>query len=176
MFKHLLCLTATLGLLAVAPTRTLAQSVVSAPTCFGNTQQAGLGAALTTDVTGTLCVSSAQPSSAAGAAITPTASSSSLATSLIAKASPGNYYDAYCHGTVAGDCIVYNSTTVPSAGALPAANVLECAAVPANGSGGVSYGDIPRRASTGIIILFSSSLDCNTYTASSTAYIHASVQ
>lgn len=116
------------------------------------------------------------PSSAATAAVTPSISASSAATSLIAKASAGNYYDAYCQSTAVGNCIVYNSTTVPGAGALTAASVLECAIVPAGGQGAVAYGSIPRRASTGIVILFSSSADCNTYTASSTAYIHASVQ
>lgn len=116
------------------------------------------------------------PTSAAPAAIVPSISASSSATSLVAKASAGNFYDAYCQSTAAGRCIIYNSTTVPGAGALTAALVLDCAVVPAGGQGSVQYGDIPRRASTGITILFSSSADCNTYTASSTAYIHASVQ
>lgn len=116
------------------------------------------------------------PQSASTGAITSSISASSAATSLIAKNGAGNYYDAYCQSTAAGRCIVYNSTTVPGAGALTAASVLDCAVVAAGGQGSVAYGDIPRRASTGIVILFSSSTDCNTYTASSTAYIHASVQ
>lgn len=116
------------------------------------------------------------PTSAAPAAITPSISASSAATSLVAKASAGNYYDAYCQSTAAGRCIVYNATAAPGAGALTAALVLDCAVVAAGGQGSVQYGDIPRRASAGITVLFSSSTDCNTYTASSTAYIHASVQ
>lgn len=116
------------------------------------------------------------PTSAAPAAIVPSISASSAATSLVAKASAGNYYDTYCQSTAAGRCIVYNATAAPGAGALTAALVLECAVVAAGGQGSIQYGDIPRRASTGITVLFSSSADCNTYTASSTAYIHASVQ
>jgi hypothetical protein len=125
--------------------------------------------------TGTTAVAIA-PTSASPAAITPSISASSAATSLVAKASAGNYYDAYCQSTAAGRCIIYNATAAPGAGALTAALVLECAVVAAGGQGSIQYGDIPRRASTGITVLFSSSTDCNTYTASSTAYIHASVQ
>ena len=116
------------------------------------------------------------PTSVATSAIIPSISASSGATSLVAKASAGNYYDAYCQSTAAGRCIVYNATSVPGGGALTANLVLECAVVPAGGTGSIQYNGMPRNASVGIVVLMSSSADCNTYTASSTAYIHASVQ
>lgn len=115
------------------------------------------------------------PQSNVNGAIIPCVSASAAETSKICKASAGNYYDGYCQSSAAGRCILYNATTVPGAGALTAALVLECVIVPAGGSGAWAYGDIPRRASTGMVILFSSGGDCNTYTASSTAYIHGSV-
>lgn len=112
---------------------------------------------------------------AAVAGLAPVVSASSASTSLIAKASAGNYFDGYCQSTALGRCILYNSTTVPAAGALTPALVLECAVVTAGGQGGWQYSS-PRRATVGMVMLYSSSADCNTYTVSSTAYIHASVQ
>jgi hypothetical protein len=114
------------------------------------------------------------PSTAPASAITPSISASAAATSLIVKNTPGNYYDGYCQSSAAGRCILYNSTTVPGAGALTPALVLECAIVPAGGSGSWAYGDLPRRASVGLVMLYSTGADCNTYTVSATAYIHAS--
>lgn len=117
------------------------------------------------------------PVSVAAGAIVPSVSASAASTSLILKASAGNYYDGYCKSSVVGNCIAYNSATVPAAGALTASLVLECAPIlTAGGVASWSYGTMPRRASAGIVYLFSSSTDCNTYTVSATAYIHGSVQ
>lgn len=104
--------------------------------------------------------------------LTPSVSTSGAATSLVVKGTGAIVYDGYCHSTVAGNCILYNATSPPGAGALTAALVLECKGVVANGEGGWNYNTVGRRASIGYTILFSSSTDCNTYTVSNTAYIH----
>ncbi|MFZ3194079.1 MAG: hypothetical protein WA154_12855 [Moraxellaceae bacterium] len=116
------------------------------------------------------------PSGAAANALVPLVSASAAATSLVLKASAGNYFDGYCKSSAAGNCILYNATTVPSAGALTAGLVLECAPVAAGGVGGWTYSGVPSRGSTGLVMIFSSDASCNTYTASSTAYLHGRVQ
>lgn len=158
--------TAAASILAIAPMLWNGTTSDAAVSLGGNSQPTPTGVAAMAIV----------PHGIANGAIAASVSASSAATALVAKASAGNYYDAYCQSTAAGRCIVYNATAAPGAGALTAALVLDCAVVAAGGQGSIQYGDIPRRASTGITVLFSSSADCNTYTASSTAYIHASVQ
>lgn len=115
------------------------------------------------------------PTSAASVATTPVVSASAAATSVVAKASAGNLYSFDCKSSAAGNCLAYNGA-VPGAGALTSANVLKCVPVAAGGIAGFDYGATPARFSSQISIIFSSSTDCDTYTASSTAKLTAQVQ
>lgn len=115
-----------------------------------------------------------QPCAVSGCGTTPTISAINT-TSLVVKNSAGVFFDGYCYSSAAGNCILYNATAAPAAGALTAALVLECIPVAANGYGNITYPNNPEVFSTGIVMLFSSGTGeagCNTYTASSTAYLH----
>lgn len=102
--------------------------------------------------------------------------SASGVSSLIVQAAPVYYWNAYCASATAGLCILYNSTTVPGSSLTPAL-VLGCfPATTSTAIGGVNYDYIPRRASIGLVVLYSSATDCNTFTASATAFISADVQ
>lgn len=120
------------------------------------------------------------PVSAASASITPVTSASATATSLILKASAGNFYDGYCYSSAAGNCILVNSATVPATGAITAALVIDCAPVAANGYGAFNYnGGIPERGTAGLTLIFTSvtgPAGCYSYTSSATAIIKGRAQ
>ncbi len=109
------------------------------------------------------------------------AHSSSLGTSLIAKASAGTLSGFYCNaitGGAVGYCIAYNSTTVPGTGALTGANVLDTCYLDGT-PGGCSLSRIPTyiSASTGIVILLSSAATPLTYTTGTdTGFLAADYQ
>lgn len=118
--------------------------------------------------TGNLAVSQA-PSSAAGGAIAPTATSA-VAASLVAKASAGNLYDwQVTSGASAGYVLLFNATSAPADGAV---TPVQCVAVAANSTVGSSMHGIPERYSTGITVVFSTT-GCFTKTSSATAFIRA---
>lgn len=115
-----------------------------------------------------------QPCAATGCGIAPSISAIN-ATSLVLKASANALvFDFYCYSSVAGNCILYNATAAPSAGAITASLVAECIPVSANGYGAITEPMTPELLSAGAVVLFSSATGeagCNTYTVSSTAYI-----
>lgn len=107
------------------------------------------------DIIGAYVVST--PTTAAANAITPVVASG--ASSLVIKASAGNFYGAsVTNSSVAGFLIVYNATAAPAGGAaLTAGLILGCVAVAAGASGSIDVPNIPDRFSTGITLLFSTS-------------------
>lgn len=106
------------------------------------------------------------------------ASVSSLGTSLVAKASAGNLYGFNCTaitGGVAGYCVAYNATAVPSTGALTGTLVLDSCAFNSN-TAGCSLSRIPMGVnySAGIVILVTTATTPYTYTTGTdTAFISA---
>jgi hypothetical protein len=100
--------------------------------------------------------------------------STAVETGHIIKASAGNLYGfEVTTGATAGEVLVHNSTTVPSAGAV---TPIKCYQLPANNTLGVSWGPQPLNFSTGISISFSTASTCFTQTNSSTAFISADAQ
>lgn len=116
----------------------------------------------------------AGPSTATTAAITPTVGQG--VTSLQLKSSAGNFYSAsVTAGATAGFLIAYNSATVPASGAaLTAALVLNAVAVGASGLAGLGGNPVPDRFSTGIVLLFSTSLATYTIPANPAAFMRGS--
>lgn len=118
------------------------------------------------DGTGTMAVHDAPTSDADGgiAGVVSTA----VETGHVIKASAGNLYGFSCTaGAAGGRCLVHNSTTVPSAGAV---TPVDCVIVAANSTVGVRY-DPPLVLGTGISISFSTATTCFTQTDSATAFI-----
>jgi len=109
------------------------------------------------------------------------ASSTSLGTSLVAKASAGTLFGFYCGaitGGAAGYCIAYNGTAAPSTGALTGANVLDACYFDTTARG-CSLSRIPMGVaySTGVVIILSSAATPFTYTTGTdTAFISADYQ
>lgn len=156
------------------------------------TYTAGQSYAITMDTTGKLCSNSAgggsqpvtgtvgidqtTPGSTNGVVVTPAttatgalshASTTALATSLVAKATPGNLFGYNCSaiaGTGTGMCIVYNATAAPAPGALTGSLVLDFCYI--SGPGGCSLNRIPMAVnySAGITVLLSSAASPYTYT------------
>lgn len=157
-------------LLALAPASAWAQTGARlVPACGGVAYGPGDFTALTITPDGRLCLGSAPPNAAADAGIAPT---STTASSLVAKAGPGNLYGYNATaGSTAGFVAVLNAAAAPAAAAAIAP--LECSAVPANGTFRVRQ-DIPDRYGTGIVLLFTSS--CSTFTAVAPAVLTAVVQ
>lgn len=118
------------------------------------------------DGTGVQTLSTTSTGSAnAASGITPL--SALAATSLVVKATPGNFYDGYAVNRTAttGFIILYNATAAPAPGALTAGLVLGCSPLPASGSGSLAVnGSPPSVLSLGIVILISSAANCGTYT------------
>lgn len=111
------------------------------------------------------------PSDQAGAALVPSATAA-VAGSLILKASAGNLYGYnVVAGASAGYVMIFNSATVPADGAV---TPLRCIPLAANAGIDRSF-DIPRRFSTGITIVFSTTGPF-TKTASATAFIAGEFQ
>lgn len=121
-----------------------------------------------TDSNGRPIFAGSVPSSSATVGITPVVSSA-LESNHIIKASPGNLYGAkITTGAFAGWLLVANSTTAPTAGGAAIAP-LSCTAVAANTSTGITFNP-PLAASTGITLVFSTTGQCLTNTASATAF------
>lgn len=111
------------------------------------------------------------PTDSAGAALTTTATAA-VAGSLVLKASAGNLYGYnVVAGATAGYLMIFNSTTAPADGAV---TPLVCVAVAANASVDRSF-DIPRRFTTGITMVFSTTGPFNK-TVSNTAFLAGAVQ
>lgn len=112
------------------------------------------------DSSGTYGVSVA--STAAAASLTPVVASA--ASSLVVKASAGNFYGgSMVAGATAGFLIAYNAIAAPAGGAaLTAALILGIVPVAANGYGAIGDFQIPDRFSVGVTLLFSTST--TTYT------------
>lgn len=112
------------------------------------------------------------PEDAAGVAITPSVTVAA-ASNLVAKASAGNLYSAYCQSGTAGFCMVFNATSLPMDGAV---TPLHCVPVAAGSFAAIDFGQLPERYSTGITIGYSTGANCFTLTASATAFIRARSQ
>lgn len=97
-------------------------------------------------------------SGAAAAALTPVTNAG--ATSLVVKASAGNFFGgSIVAGATAGFLIAYNATAAPAAnGALTANLILGAVQVAASGTAALGDYVVPDRASAGIVLLFSTSL------------------
>jgi hypothetical protein len=105
--------------------------------------------------------------------ITPVVSASTEAGHVL-KGSSGTLYGVSITTTTACNLMVLNATTIPSSGSTVAP--LEYVTVPANQTVSLSFGSGPPEAySTGIVALCSTTGPF-TYTASSTAFFHGSVQ
>lgn len=123
----------------------------------------------TTPTTSSACTVDALLKSIANAAtlVLSPAISASLGTSIIAKNAAGVVFGFYCSGIAGGApgyCIVYNSATVPTTGALTGANVLDYCYF--TGPAGCSLNRTPigRTASAGVVALISSATSPYTYT------------
>lgn len=112
-------------------------------------------------------------SSAAGAGLVPAVAMN--ASALLAKSTAGNLYSAnLTAGATAGFLILYNSATIPSAGAtLTASQVLACIPVLAGGTASIDA-DIPDRFGSGIVALFSTS--ATVYTVPANLAVHMRVK
>jgi len=112
------------------------------------------------------------PANAAGTAVV----SAALEGSHVLKASPGCLLSVYMtiDNTTAGYLMVFNSTTVPSDGAVTPIECIYLSADP--GSIGLNFAPQPPVwYSTGISVAFSST-GCFTKTVSAHAFFHALVQ
>lgn len=97
--------------------------------------------------------------------------SSAVETGHVIKASAGNLYAfEVTAGATAGEVLIHNSTTVPSAGAV---TPVKCYNLPANNTLAGSWEPVPLQFGTGIAISFSTAATCFTQTNSSTAFISA---
>ena len=94
--------------------------------------------------------------------------------STVAGSTLRGFYCNFITGNIGGACIAYNSTTVPTPGALNAALVLDGCAFDTT-AGGCSLSRLPAgiNASNGIVILVSTAASPFTWTQSSnvTAFI-----
>lgn len=119
--------------------------------------------------TGSLAMS-AVPTSSANQSITPVVGVG--VTSLVVKASAGNFYSgSMASGATAGYLILYNATAAPAGGAALTA-ALTLAAIPVAANSWVSIGGTgyPDRCSVGAVLLFSTST--TTYTVPANAALH----
>lgn len=110
------------------------------------------------------------PSTDASAGLTPTVALG--VSGLLLKASAGNVFSAkMTAGATAGFFVLYNATALPGAGAaLTAALILDCVAVPANGTVELAGKSVPVRCGTGAVLLFTTTLA--TYTAPANLATH----
>lgn len=111
------------------------------------------------------------PSITANAALTPVAALNSFG--IVVKASAGNFYGgSVLAGATGGFLIAYNATAVPANGAaLTAGLILGVVAVAANGSAALGEYSIADRFSTGVVLIFSTSLATNTNPANAAQFI-----
>lgn len=113
----------------------------------------------------------ATASGAAAVGLTPATAVN--ATSVVVKASAGNFYGGtIVAGATAGFLIAYNATTAPASGAtLTAAQILGIVPVAANGSAALGEYTVPDRFSTGVVLLFSTSTTTYTLPANNAAFL-----
>jgi hypothetical protein len=116
------------------------------------------------------------PSSSTGTAALhaiPTA----LGTSLIVSGTPANLYSYNCTaitGGSAGFCVLYNGTTVPSTGALTAANVIDVCYFDTTSRGCSILRNYPVNYGSGIVMLVTTAATPLTYTTGTdTAWLSA---
>jgi hypothetical protein len=111
--------------------------------------------------------------------ITPVVSAGAV-NGLVAKAAPGSAISIYAvnFSSTSGFLVGYNATTIPSTGALTAANVIDCVPLAASGSNFISAQPGPStNYSQGIVYLLTSASNCYTYTTGSiTGFMKAVVQ
>jgi hypothetical protein len=108
------------------------------------------------------------------------ASTTSLTTSLLVKATPGSLLGFYCNaitGGFTGVCIAYNAASVPSPGALTGAQVLDTCTITSTAGCFLSRIPLGVDYDTGIVILLSSAITPFTYTTGSlTGFLSADYQ
>lgn len=134
------------------------------------------------NIIGNVRIDQTTPGTTNGVTVVPTASNTSgiastattaVASNLVGKGSAGNFYaGTITTGATAGFGMLFNATALPANGAVTPVN---CWVIPANSTAGISYGQTPYVASTGITIGFSST-GCFTLTASATAFISEQVK
>lgn len=111
--------------------------------------------------------------------VAPAVSAGNVA-ALVVKAAPGTQLQVVATNatSTAGLLIGYNAIAAPSAGALTAALVLDCVALPASGSAVINDKPGPgTNYSIGITYLLSSAASCYTYTTGTiTGFIKADYQ
>ena len=91
------------------------------------------------------------PTAAAGAALTPSATATAQS-SVVLKASAGNFFGANCTATVSGYLMLFDATSAPADGTVTPKKVW---AMSAGSSIEVGY-FVPLRMATGITLVFSS--------------------
>lgn len=108
------------------------------------------------DTNGTYGVATGSAASAVG--MTPVVGRS--ATSLVVKASAGNFYGATIRsGATAGILVAYNAAAAPAAGAaLTAGLILGVVDVAANATASIGEFVVPDRFSSGVVLLFTTTL------------------
>lgn len=113
----------------------------------------------------------AASSSAAAVGLTPITATN--VSSLVVKASAGNFYGGtIVAGATAGFLIAYNAASAPASGAaLTAAQILGVVQVAANGSAALGEYTVPDRFSTGVVLLFSTSTTTYTVPANNAAFL-----
>lgn len=110
------------------------------------------------------------PNSHAGSAITPVVSSA-VESGHVLKASAGNLYRLRVTSTVAGYVLIFNSTTVPSNGAVTPQSCTQAGV----GTTEIDHATIPDRYTTGISVAYSTT-GCFTNTLSVTAMIEGEIE
>lgn len=113
----------------------------------------------------------AASSSAAAVGLTPITATN--VSSLVVKASAGNFYGGVIvAGATAGFLIAYNAASAPASGAaLTATQILGVVQVAANGSAALGEYTVPDRFSTGVVLLFSTSTTTYTVPANNAAFL-----
>lgn len=152
--QRLAALNASIGLLPQAGgTQAISAASLPLPTGAATSAAQNTGNASLSSLDGRL-----GPTSGASGAITPI--SGLGVTSLVLKAAAGNFYSAsITAGATAGFLIAYNASIAPAASAsLSAALILNAVAVNANGLASLGGNPVPDRFSSGITLLFSTSL------------------
>jgi hypothetical protein len=103
----------------------------------------------------------------------------SAVSSCLLKGSPGVFYGVYASCSAACWLMVFNSTTVPSAGATTAGkasgNMTECISILAGSAASIAYPFNPIPMSTGVMAVISST-GCATMTLSTVGFVHGTVQ
>lgn len=162
----------------VQPTGTNLHAVLDTTSTTAVTQATASNLNATVVGTGTFAVqASISPSSASTAGVAPV-QSSSVETGHVIKASGGNLYDFNVSAdatlsAVTWAALIFNSTTVPAAGAV---TPVRCYIVPAGTTSISGSFQTPMYLGTGISIAVSTGATCFTKTDSAHAFISAGAQ